>query len=287
MEADPCRVERLLLLTSRSFALSIPLLPGPLRTQVGVGYLVFRIADTLEDEGVAGPEQRVAALKVLDDLLQRGDACAVGQLLSDWSEAHRPDDGGYAELLSAGQWVVERLEGLSPAAAKAIRHHVSRTIHGMVERLRCPAQGRDVADLQDYCYRVAGIVGEMLTDLFVEHHPPLGPHHAVLTGLSRGFGEALQLVNILRDQGVDLAAGRRYVPDAATRQQLLELAGEGCAQAHAYIDQMKALDCPQGVVRFNTLNLQLAQATLELIRTSGPGVKVPRGVVADLLQSLE
>lgn len=287
LDADAPRIERLLSLTSRTFALSIPLLPGALRTQVGVGYLVFRIADTLEDEGAAEAAQRVDALEALDVLLQRGDARGVGRLLRAWNQAHCPDDPGYAELLDDGRWVIEQVDGLGPAAADVVRHHVSRTIHGMVERLRCPTEIRDVAGLRDYCYRVAGIVGEMLTDLFVGYHPPLVPHRAALMGWSRGFGEGLQLVNILRDQGVDVAAGRRYVPDAATQPRLLALAAQGCADAHRYIDLLASMGCPKGVVRFNTLNLRLAQATLELIRVSGPGAKVPRGVVADLLASLE
>ena len=42
-------LDQLLEGSSRTFALTIPLLPEPIRAQVTVAYLLFRVADTLED----------------------------------------------------------------------------------------------------------------------------------------------------------------------------------------------------------------------------------------------
>ena len=66
----------------------------------------------------------------------------------------------------------------------------------------------DLEDLKNYCYFVAGIVGEMLTELFLLGRPTLSGVAAFLRGRAAAFGEALQLVNILKDAAGDAAEGR-------------------------------------------------------------------------------
>jgi farnesyl-diphosphate farnesyltransferase len=284
--ATAVRLDRLLQQSSRTFALSIPRLPQPLQKQVGLGYLVFRIADTLEDEGPATVAERTAALRDFDEQLTRRDCDRIDALLQTWNQHHRPDHAGYAELLRHGAWVCGQLDQIDPAAAGHIRHHVSRTIAGMIEKLESPEEIEDVPGVRRYCYHVAGIVGELLTDLFVHNHPALRVDRAELMQLAESFGEALQLVNILRDQGVDTAAGRRYVPDGEARQQLLDLADAACGRSRRYVALLQQHDAPAGLVEFNGFNLCLAEATLELVRLHGPGVKVGRETVAQVLQSL-
>jgi hypothetical protein len=64
------RIDELLEKTSRTFALSIPLLPQPTRRQLGVAYLLFRIADTFEDAVDWPNDRRIAALREFEDLLK-------------------------------------------------------------------------------------------------------------------------------------------------------------------------------------------------------------------------
>ena len=73
-----------------------------------------------------------------------------------------------------------------------------------------------IPELRDYCYVVAGIVGEMLTELFLLDRPAAGAaSRDYLRERSQLFGEALQLVNILKDargrraRGAHLHPGRR------------------------------------------------------------------------------
>ena len=47
--STPTLMDHLLEKTSRTFALTVPLLPEPTRCEVTVAYLLFRVADTLED----------------------------------------------------------------------------------------------------------------------------------------------------------------------------------------------------------------------------------------------
>jgi farnesyl-diphosphate farnesyltransferase len=64
-------IDHLLQKTSRTFALAIPLLPEPTRNQVGIAYLLFRIADTFEDAVLWSRERRLAALDQFVELLDR------------------------------------------------------------------------------------------------------------------------------------------------------------------------------------------------------------------------
>ena len=66
---------------------------------------------------------------------------------------------------------------------------------------------RTFADLELYCYRVAGTVGLMIT--------PVAGYRAGSEALehAKTLGTAMQLTNILRDVGEDLSLGRVYLPD--------------------------------------------------------------------------
>ena len=88
---------------------------------------------------------------------------------------------------------------------------------------------RDVEDLQTYCYAVAGIVGEMLTELFILGRESLTPVAPDLRADSATFGEALQLVNILKDSASDRTEGRCYLPQNASRAEVFALAREDLA----------------------------------------------------------
>ena len=281
---DRERIYRLLEGSSRTFALSIPRLPQPLRDQVALAYLVFRIADTIEDEGQARDDQRIEVLQKFQQCLN--DEQCVEQLVSDWMADHAPDHEGYAQLLRSGGWVVDQLRELDPEASGNIRHYVGRTILGMIDRLQQHDPGpQGVPGIRSYCYSVAGIVGELCTELFILHHPPLKPDRERLLTLSVAFGEALQLVNILRDQYDDHRAGRQYLPGGVPPDQLLKLATQVNDQSQEYIAMLERRDSPAGILEFNKINLCLAAATLELLQEQGPGVKLSRKTVSQLIES--
>ena len=61
-------------------------------------------------------------------------------------------------------------------------------------------------ELEDYCYRVAGSVGEMLIPVLRDG----ADEDLVEAGIY--LGKAMQIVNIIRDIGADQKLGRRYVP---------------------------------------------------------------------------
>lgn len=265
-------LERLLARTSRTFALSVPLLPEPLRREVTVAYLLLRIADTLEDEASWPAAERIEALERLAALL-RGTECepaAVAAVLRGAEVAHE----GYAELLREAAHVFAAYRGLECRSRSAIAAHVLRTIEGMAHFLARAGVLASLAELRAYCYAVAGLVGELCTALFAARCATLAPCTARLARLAGAFGEGLQLVNILKDEAVDRGCGRSYVPPGIDRARLFALAAADLRRAIAYVGLLERHGAHSGIVAFNSLNLLLALATLPQLRARGPGTKI-------------
>src|SRR4051794_34834768 len=202
-------LEDLLERTSRTFALTIPLLEEPMRRQVTVAYLLFRIADTLEDAARLGRDDRVALLQRFGGLLQgeRAESMRVRYFVDATRKTPPTADADCKELLAASPEVFAALDATGAAAAD-VRRHLTRTVGKMVGFVkRADEKGglalRDVKDLRDYCYAVAGIVGEMLCDLVVRDEPKLAAVRDKLEADAGAFGEGLQLVNILKDADAD------------------------------------------------------------------------------------
>jgi farnesyl-diphosphate farnesyltransferase len=288
-ESAAARLEELLVKTSRTFALSIPELPEPTRREVTVAYLLFRVADTLEDATRWTPERQFGELGRLAGLLERPTQDEARELARDWCEDPPLDRAAYLELLSELPAVLAALESLAPPARDLVRAHTARTIDRMASfvRRKRPLQLRDIPDLRDYCYAVAGIVGEMLTELFLLGSPALEPIGPSLRAGAAGFGEALQLVNILKDSSFDVDEGRSYLPNGVGREEVLALARGDLEDAGRYVRHLQDAGAPRGVVAFTALPVLLAWKTLECVERQGPGAKLSRGEVTAIARSLD
>ncbi len=285
-------LQSMLVKTSRTFALAIPLLPEPTCRGVTIAYLLFRIADTFEDATAWTPEQKVEALRDLDGALEPGHTADVRRLAKQWRDAPPLDHEGYLELIGETPAVMEALWALEPAAQAVIRRHLRRTIQGMARYARRVGQGNHLQletldELSDYCYIVAGIVGEMLTELFVLDSDALAADEAYLMKRARCFGEGLQLTNILKDSEGDATEGRRYLPAGVARERVFELARADLERAEEYVHAVQRARAPVGVIAFNALPVILAWETLERVQTAGPGAKLDRLEVAQLMQGMD
>lgn len=239
--------------TSRTFALAIPLLEEPLRRRVGLAYLLFRIADTLEDADLWDRDQRLVALRSFEQWLGGGRG--------EWKHAPPPTkDAACLELL-------DRADAVLAEVPDTERGHVKRTAHGMASYVaRQDERGEillvDLADLRAYCYVVAGIVGELLTELFGA--APL------LWEEGKLFGEGLQLVNILKDAPSDAKQGRVYLPPSTPRAEVTRLAREDLRVAERYVEELRARGAGPGTIAFCTLPRKLAVATLDALDAGRP-----------------
>lgn len=279
-------LEGLLANSSRTFALSIPLLPPPLRRQVTVAYLLFRIADTFEDEPAWDTPTKLAGLEAVDAALAGSDRAGLLRGMAGLLEGVELSLPGYTALMRRSGAVIEAFDSLPILARLAIAAHLRRTIAGMADQLRRTQPISTVQDVRQYCYYVAGIVGEMLTDLFMLHNPSLAAD-AELIALSPRFGEALQLVNILRDAAADASEGRFYLPSSSQRPALFDLAFEDLRLSGRYVQRLEHLGADPGVVAFNALNLRLANATIALVREHGPGAKLTRDAVRAIFDDIQ
>ena len=203
--------------TSRSFYLTLRVLPGKIRPQIGLAYLLARTTDTIADTAVLPVERRVNALENLRDQIlgKAGSPPDFGELAQD------QDWPPERELLERCGEVVAMLNGMEPADQKRVRDVLTTIISGQELDLRrfegASAEKivalADDAELDDYTYRVAGCVGEFWTKTCRAHLFPqaaLDERSLEMKGVP--FGKGLQLVNILRDLPVDLRNGRCYLP---------------------------------------------------------------------------
>jgi len=286
-DLSPESLTDLLAQTSRTFALAIPLLPEPTRRTVSLSYLLFRIADTLEDAATWSPSERVAALESYAALVAKPDPANARRLCAAWLDAKPTTHAGYLHLLAKTEAVLGSLDGLAPAMADIVRAHVTRTALGMRDIVAARGQTDTFAlttldELRSYCYVVAGIVGELLTETFVHDCPLLGVLRGELESHARQFGEALQLVNILKDEHEDAREGRIFLPASVPRAQVYLLAQEDLRHAALYKAALVRGGAPRGIVAFVTLPYNLASMTLAALEKNGPGAKVPRDQVMEM-----
>ena len=227
---DDHLLRELLRRVSRSFYLSLRILPRALRAPVGLAYLLARAADTVADTRLIAREARLAHLETL-----RAAFAGRPADIASVAAACRPHQthGAEAELLARLPDAIVQLERLAPDDRRAVRGVLATLTSGMTFDLTT-FRGEDsthldalgtLDDLDRYVYLVAGCVGEFWTDMHVAHRPRLaGWDVARMRADGIRFGKALQMTNVLRDVPNDLRHGRCYVP--AT-----ELAAHGLAPA--------------------------------------------------------
>lgn len=280
-------LDDLLTRTSRTFAATIPLLEGALREQVTIAYLLFRIADTLEDADRLPRDPRLSLLARFGALLEvEHPSTASIQKFVDACAAQPPTaNADYADLLEHTPDVFVALEMCDARAASAIRTHLHRTVERMAAFVRRADERGALAltgleDLKAYCYAVAGIVGEMLTELVVLDDAKLASAKPELDRDSVAFGEGLQLVNILKDAGADAKEGRTYVPASLDRGEVFALAAEDMRRARRYAETLHRHGAKRGTLAFHALPIRLADATLARVQRDGPGAKITRKEVA-------
>ena len=159
---------------ARTFSLACRLLPRELRDDVYLLYLVFRTLDDLVDEGRPGAAARVAAVAAW----AAGEPCPRTrevEILDDLSSRHPIPRDAFADFCAG------------------MRHDL---------------EGREMrreADVDVYCYQVAGTVGVVMAAI-------LGSRDLeVARPAAAALGMAMQRTNILRDIDEDLAEGRVYL----------------------------------------------------------------------------
>lgn len=179
-DADLLRARDTTRRAARTFALACRLLPREVRDDVYLLYLVFRTLDDAVDEGWPDADERLAAV----------EAWAAGA----------PAAGREARVL-------EILGARHPLPRAAFADFCAGMRHDLEAR---PIETE--ADLDRYCYRVAGTVGVVMAHLLGMRDP------ARALPAAAALGQAMQRTNVLRDIDEDLANGRVYIASATLRR---------------------------------------------------------------------
>jgi farnesyl-diphosphate farnesyltransferase len=210
-------LNQLLKATSRSFYLTLRVLPAAVRPQIGLAYLLARTTDTIADTELVPLEQRLDALKRLRERILTSSTMPLN--FGDLAQ----HQGSPAERLLLEQTgdSLALLQTLSPDDLQLVRTLLNIIMGGQELDLRRYAGAsaekivalETAAELDDYTYRVAGCVGEFWTKICRAHlFPRARLDDAQLLANGIRFGKGLQLVNILRDLPADLRKGRCYLP---------------------------------------------------------------------------
>ncbi|AGW92679.1 MULTISPECIES: phytoene/squalene synthase family protein [Cupriavidus] len=245
---------------SRSFYLTLRVLPARMRDPVGLAYLLARAADTIADTSLIPPERRLALLLSLRD--QVNGATDGGELVRRIAgevagQQQQSDERILLESLGPALAVLAQL---APDDREAVRQIVSTLTEGMEFDLRTfpdECAGRLVAlrepeELDRYTYLVAGCVGEFWTSMTASHMPgAIGGEPGTMLRRGVRFGKALQMTNVLRDCGKDLRIGRCYLP---------------ATMLHRHGLSPQELLLPDASTRARAMMLELVRKTLDHFR---------------------
>ena len=204
---------------SRSFYLSIRFLPVRLRQPVALAYLLARTTDTVADTArISGPFRRETLQTLAKAIQGKASQGAVVDLVASFAplQAHEAERTLVELLPDCLEWL-GRLETSDCLDVRAVLEKITQGQMLDLQRFSETAEITALptaADLDEYTFLVAGSVGEFWTRLCFRHIRNFAalPENEMLT-LGKSYGMGLQLVNILRDAGADLRAGRCYFPE--------------------------------------------------------------------------
>jgi farnesyl-diphosphate farnesyltransferase len=295
---------------SRTFALGVALLPPRLELPVRLGYLLCRIADTIEDDLALSAVRKAQLLDAFAGCFDDAE-CADAYGLTT---LELTADVNYLALVTATSEVFALYRLLDEVTRAILRRWILVMVAGMRSFVLEHPDGiriANVAEFRRYCYYVAGTVGHLLTDLWAHHSRAVDVRvHARLLDDCEAFGEALQVVNILKDVAWDAerensiyvpsdmlcAAGSSHIGilDAVRRSEnraalepLIEIAKHDIDRALGYIENIPLL--AWRVRLFCVLPILFAIATMREIERSeamfipGGGVKISRAEVNNIM----
>ena len=256
---------------------------------------------------------RIETLKLLSNGIQ-GTASrdVVVELLVSFISLQ--ENASERRLLESLPDSLARLEGMEHADRSEIRLVLEKITRGQMldlQRFDNPQEVRALgtaAELDEYTYLVAGCVGEFWTQLCFRHVRKFASRTGdEMPALGKRYGMALQLINVLRDEGSDLRAGRCYFPEHElsavhlTPSQILHEPERFQPIYQTWLEKAKAgLECGMEYSRAienrrvrtaTVLPALIGARTLALLNAAGPmalhrTVKVPRSEIRGMISSL-
>ena len=200
-------------LVSRSFYLTLRILPNTVFAPAGVAYLIARYIDNIVDNksvSIASKKNRICELRTTFTTNRSNVAKSLNPNTNQSSTSiltyknlfdtlHYDDRNLVSKVLleiTDGMiFELEKFDKYSPNKIKSLNTYI---------------------ELDNYIYKIAGSVGEFFTELILLHEPKLKlSDTSYFFDIAIEFGKALQLTNILRDFKADLIEGKCYFPQSS------------------------------------------------------------------------
>jgi farnesyl-diphosphate farnesyltransferase len=287
---------------SRTFALTIPQLPAQLCQIVANAYLLCRIIDTIEDEPNLTATQKQYFSKIFLQVIEgKTDPKLLSRDLHPYLSSYTLE--AEKELIFNIPIIISITHKFSVSQQGYLYNCVNIMSKGM-NKFQQKSCINNLSEMEQYCYYVAGVVGEMLTNLFCDYSPEIAKHQTRLKELAPSFGQGLQMTNILKDIWEDKQRGICWLPQDVFTETGFELKnlsakqydpafGEGLAKLIAIANNKlkQALDYillipkqEKGIRRFCLWALGMAILTLKRINkqpnfTCSQQVKISRNSV--------
>ena len=189
---------------SRTFALTIPQLPKPLFHLLGNCYLLCRITDTIEDDAKMPPSQKEQFFKHFVQVVegQKPPEPFAQELSEAMSSSATPSEHN---LVLNTKRVVRITHSFTSNQRKILERCVRIMSEGMAQfQYNASPEGlENLHQMNRYCYYVAGVVGETMTDLFCDYSEEINKNRKTLLSLAVPYGQGLQMTNILKDMWDD------------------------------------------------------------------------------------
>lgn len=229
MDKDWGYCRNILQKVSRTFSLNITQLEGDVFKIVLVGYLLFRIADTFEDNLYQSEMEKIKDLKDFSEIFKGNKGLIERLKLYESLKFRWEEDSDSKHLVENGHIVLRSYFDLPEIYRKIVDPLIVETSDGMAkfQRLKSENNSRifqltDFKELEDYCYYVAGVVGIMLTKIFSRTNS-IRKIRLELENFQVRFGIALQLINIIKDYQKDISRGWCYIPLSITEKHNVKL----------------------------------------------------------------
>ncbi len=256
-----------LLATSRTFFIPISHLPARLQEAVGSAYLCMRAIDEIEDDPRLPADTKMYLLQAVAKLLKEDHSQAsIEALFGPFKE----------ELPEVTLFLADWIEYCPQGALDRVLASTAEMAEGMAKWVAKNWKVETEADLDEYTYYVAGLVGVMLSDIWKWYDGTETDRE-----LAIAFGRGLQTVNILRNREEDAERGVQFFPDSWGFEEMRAHTEKNLALADQYCRDIET----KAIIHFCKIPLELAKATLAALKTGRE--KINRTEVNEIVKRVE